>query len=437
MTSAYNNFKSFMQNLIRLESAERVTLNGEGYRNHYTVDDDAFAVLQSLASDVVNSEEVADLTDAKREAIAFVLHVTTRGFNRFLQNMNARYYVTDIFYPQSVEEFCYSRRDTFPLADWVAETFKADDAEEEAEEEAIETEAEVVEKEEQEEISPERAALCSRAAMNLMNALNRRDGSILVISRPGDEPMTVDVDDLLSFGSFDERVTFIANENDEDVETVEKCLATGRLTFDDDPDDNDDFDDNDDTELDNDDDGEVTDPLTWEEILSNPRLSCPETCDDNGDERDGKEVDENPRWLRSLRREFVVATVHIGVARGRHDDKLEAMIRADAIDSFIHTAVEHDLLLVSWYRDNSEPRNRAIASFFDALDAPCVVDDFYNLDLHRYVHRRASLSHKRHMAAIRFLAKASDETMRLLYETMAEGLDLIINVSGSYINLVG
>lgn len=430
MTSAYNNFKSFMQNLIRLESSERVTLNGEGYRNHYTVDDEAFAVLQSLASDVVNSDEVADLTDAKRGAIAFVLHVTTREFNRFLQNMNARYYVTDIFYPQSVEEFCYSRRDTFPLADWVAETFKADDAEEEVEEEAEEN----AEEEAQEEITPERAALCSRAAMNLMNALNRRDGSILVISRSGDEPLTVYVDDLLSIESFDDRVNFIANENVEDIETVEKCLATGRMTFDDDPDDDDDFDD--DTELDDDDDDEVSDPLTWEEILSNPRLSCPETYDGD-DERDGKEVDENPRWLRNLRREFVVATVHIGEARGQKDDKLEAMIRADAIDSFIHTAVEHDLLLVSWYRDNSEPRNRAIASFFDALNAPCIVDDFYNLDLHRYVNRRASLSHKRHMAAIRFLAKASDETMRLLYEAMCEGLDLIINVSGSYINLVG
>lgn len=428
MTSAYNNFKSFMQNLIRLESSERVTLNGEGYRNHHTVDDDAFAVLQSLASDVVNSDEVADLTDAKREAIAFVLHVTLRGFNHFLQNMNARYYVTEFFYPQSVEEYCYHRRDFFPLADWVAETFKADDAEEEVEEEA--------EEEAQEEITPERAALCSRAAMNLMNALNRRDGSILVISRSGDEPLTVDVDDLLSLDSFDERVELIASENDEDVETVEKCLACGRLTFDDDPDDDDDFDD-DDTELDDDDDDEVSDPLTWEEILSNPRLSCPETCDDDDDERDGKVVDENPRWLRNLRREFVVATVHIGEARGQKDDKLEAMIRADAIDSFIHTAVEHDLLLVSWYRDNSEPRNRAIASFFDALNAPCIVDDFYNLDLHRYVNRRASLNHKRHMAAIRFLAKASDETMRLLYEAMCEGLDLIINVSGSYINLVG
>lgn len=429
MTSAYNNFKSFMQNLIRLESSERVTLNGEGYRNHYTVDDDAFAVLQSLASDVVNSEEAADLTDAKREAIAFVLHVTTREFNRFLQNMNARYYVTDIFYPQSVEEFCYSRRDTFPLADWVAETFKADVVEEETEEEA--------EEEAQEEITPERAALCSRAAMNLMNALNRRDGSILVISRSGDEPMTVYVDDLLSIESFDDRVNFIANENVEDVETVEKCLACGRLTFDDDPDDDDDFDDDDDTELDDDDDDEVSDPLTWEEILSNPRLSCPEMCDDDDDERDGKVADENPRWLRLLRHEFVQATVRIESARRRHDDKLESMIRADAMDSFLHTAVVHDLLLVSWYRDNSEPLNRAIASFFDALDAPCVVDDFYNLDLHKYVHRRASLNHKRHVAAIRFLAKASDETMRLLYEAIAEGLDLNIKVSGSYINLVG
>lgn len=437
MTSAYNNFKSFMQNLIRLESSERVTLNGEGYRNHYTVDDDAFAVLQSLASDVVNSDEVADLTDAKREVIAFVLHVTTREFNRFLQNMNARYYVTDIFYPQSVEEFCYSRRDTFPLADWVAETFAADDVEEEVEEEAVDTEEEAAETEVQEEISPERAALCSRAAMNLMNALNRRDGSILVISRSGDEPMTVDVDDLLSFSSFDERVEFIANENDEDVEIVEKCLATGRMTFDDDPDDDDDFDD-DDTELDDDDD-EVSDPLTWEEILSDPRLSCPETYDGDldDDERDGKEVDKNPRWLRSLRHEFVQSTVRIESARRRHDDKLESMIRADAMDSFLHTAVVHDLLLVSWYRDNSEPLNRAIASFFDALDAPCIVDDFYNLDLHKYVHRRASLNHKRHVAAIRFLAKASDETMRLLYEAIAEGLDLNIKVSGSYINLVG
>lgn len=430
MTSAYNNFKSFMQNLIRLESSERVTLNGEGYRNHYTVDDDAFAVLQSLASDVVSSDEVADLTDAKREAIAFVLHVTTREFNRFLQNMNARYYVTDIFYPQSVEEFCYSRRDTFPLADWVAETFKADDVEEEVEEETKERA--------QEEITPERAALCSRAAMNLMNALNRRDGSILVISRSGDEPLTVYVDDLLSIESFDDRVNFIANENVEDVETVEKCLATGRLTFDDDPDDDDDFDD-DDTELDDDDDDEVSDPLTWEEILSNPRLSCPETYDGDldDDERDGKEVDENPRWLRLLRHEFVQATVRIESARRKGDDKLESMIRADAMDSFLHAAVEHDLLLTSWYRDNSEPLNRAIASFFDALDAPCVVDDFYNLDLHKYVHRRASMGHKRHVAAIRFLAKASDETMRLLYEAMCEGLDLIINVSGSYINLVG
>lgn len=437
MTSAYNNFKSFMQNLIRLESAERVTMNGEGYRNHYTVDDDAFAVLQSLASDVVNSDEVADLTDAKREAIAFVLHVTIRGFNHFLQNMNARYYVTEIFYPQSVEEFCYHRRDFFPLADWVAETFKADDAEEEAEEEAIETEMEVVEEEEQEEISHERAALCSRAAMNLMNALNRRDGSILVISRPGDEPMTVEVNDLLALSSFDARVEFIGNMNNEDAETVEKCLATGRLTFDDDPNDDDDFDDDDDTELDDDDDGEVSDPLTWEEILSNPRLSCPETYDDGDDERDGKEVDENPRWLRNLRHEFVLSTVRIESARRSHDDKLELMIRADAMDTFLHTASMHDLLLVSWYRDNSEPLNRAIASFFDALDAPCVVDDFYNLDLHRYVHRRASLSHKRHVAAIRFLSKASDETMRLLYEAIAEGLDLNIKVSGSYINLVG
>lgn len=440
MTSAYNNFKSFMQNLIRLESAERVTLNGEGYRNHYTVDDDAFAVLQSLASDVVNSDEVADLTDAKREAIAFVLHVTTRGFNHFLQNMNARYYVTEIFYPQSVEEFCYHRRDFFPLADWVAETFKAnDDVEEEVEAEVVETEEEAEEKE-QEEITPERAALCSRAAMNLMNALNRRDGSILVISRSGDEPMTVYVDDLLSIESFDDRVNFIANENVEDVETVEKCLATGRLTFDDDPDDDDDFDDDDDTELDDDDDDdEVSDPLTWKEILSNPRLSCPETYDGDlgDDERDGKEIDENPRWLRLLRREFVQATVRIESARRNGDAKLESMIRADAMDTFLHTASMHDLLLVSWYRDNSEPLNRAIASFFDALDAPCIVDDFYNLDLHRYVHRRASMGHKRHVAAIRFLSKASDETMRLLYEAIAEGLDLNIKVSGSYINLVG
>lgn len=440
MTSAYNNFKSFMQNLVKIESIERNCTDREGYRKHYSINDDTLATLQSLASDVVNSEEAADLTDAKREAIAFVLHVTTREFNRFLQNMNARYYVTDIFYPQSVEEFCYSRRDTFPLDDWVAETFKADDAEEEVEEEAEEEAEEETEEEAQEEITPERAALCSRAAMNLTNALNRRDGSILVISRSGGEPMTVYVDDLLSIESFDDRVNFIANENVEDVETVEKCLACGRMTFDDDPDDDDDFDDDDDdddTELDDDDDDEVSDPLTWEEILSNPRLSCPETCDDDDDERDGKVVDENPRWLRNLRREFVVATVHIGEARGQKDDKLEAMIRADAIDSFIHTAVEHDLLLVSWYRDNSEPRNRAIASFFDALDAPCIVDDFYNLDLHRYVNRRASLSHKRHMAAIRFLAKASDETMRLLYEAMCEGLDLNIKVSGSYINLVG
>lgn len=423
MTSAYKTFKSFLWNLVSLEATERNTLNREGYRNHFNIDDDTLATLQSLAADVVNSEDVDDVNDLQREVVAFVLHVNVCEFNHFLQNLNARYYVHEIFYPQCVGEYCYKK---FPVAEWVAETFAADDAEEEAEEEAVETE-------EQEKISAERATLCSRAAMNLMNALNRRDGVNLAISRPGDEPMAVNVDDLLSLSSFDSRVEFIGNMNGEDVETVEKCLATGRLSFFDDPDDDDDFDDDDD---DDDDDGAISDPLTWEAILSNPRLSCPETCDD---ERDGREVDENPRWLRSLRREFVVTTVRIESARRNGDDKLESMIRADALDTFLHTAVEHDLTLTAWYWDRPAPINNAIATFCDALNASGIVDESYKLvdPYSRCVHRRASLNHKRHVAAVRFLARASDETMRLLYEAIAEGLDLNIKVSGSYINLVG
>lgn len=142
-----------------------------------------------------------------------------------------------------------------------------------------------------------------RAYTRLLDALRARDGSHLLIIRPDDEPLSVNIDALLSLDSFPSRVAHIAEENGIDPGEVVRLLASAPLSYDDGDEDGDDGD-GDEDEDDRDGDGDEDDgapwgddrdgddgsgddeddeddeepgggfyPLTWTEILTDPRLN--------------------------------------------------------------------------------------------------------------------------------------------------------------------
>lgn len=122
--ATYNDFQAELFELIQLEGEARHTRDRYGFQNHYDASESfpfVVALAYSLSCQWRRGE--VELTEPQKTAVSFVLHIDSRRFNHFLQSLNGRYYVAGRFYPLSVEEYCYKRRDSCPLLEWTSETF--------------------------------------------------------------------------------------------------------------------------------------------------------------------------------------------------------------------------------------------------------------------------------------------------------------------------
>lgn len=132
MKPSYNDFSAQLFGLIQMEGRARSTVDRNGFRNHFDASE-SFPFLVSLARSIAGEYRRGgiDLTEPQKTAVSFVLHVDARRFNHFLQNLHGRYYIAEGFYPLSVEEYCYPRRESCPLLRWTAEAFNPDEGDEE------------------------------------------------------------------------------------------------------------------------------------------------------------------------------------------------------------------------------------------------------------------------------------------------------------------
>lgn len=122
MTEKYNAFQRFFYSLINREAEARKVWTETG-KGHYTVKKNTFDKLQRLALEVVyDTENVGNVSELQREAVAFCLRVNRFLFEEFLHIMHGRYLVANMFYPQCVGEYCY-KREALGLTEWTAEFF--------------------------------------------------------------------------------------------------------------------------------------------------------------------------------------------------------------------------------------------------------------------------------------------------------------------------
>lgn len=126
MTDKYNAFQAFFFALIRRETEAR-KLETISENCHYDVKVNTFEKLQRLASEVVEDvDNVGEVSELQREAVAFVLRVNRSIFKEFLNKMHGRYLVASQFYPQCVGEYCYGK-ERLGLTEWTAEYFPTEE----------------------------------------------------------------------------------------------------------------------------------------------------------------------------------------------------------------------------------------------------------------------------------------------------------------------
>lgn len=251
----------------------------------------------------------------------------------------------------------------------------------------------------------------ARAATRLFNALQMRGGVNLVIARPDDEPLVVNVDKLLTFEYFADRVAYIAQENNEDEETVVRLLCRAPLTFDDDPEPPTT------TRPEHDDDAPTDDAADNDGVVTyDPTEDADAPTFDVTD--DGAAVFA-PRWARDIREIFKDADRDIKEAHDKDGDNSDAAYysRGFALREIFDIVRGNRLTLRAVYTSCNISVNNILDMFFDGLGALEEIENKEGL-----ISRRVKLTHNRHTSAHTFVSVMSKGAVNWLYYAFRNGL---------------